>query len=77
MRPFRPRRIQTQDCLLIAGILQAGLNIGLFQVGEFINDLVVRHSDGKQIKYIAYTDAHATHARLATALQRIVRDSIF
>lgn len=60
----------------IGCVLQGGLNVLLFQVGQFFEDLVFILAGGEQIEDIGNPDAHATDTGPAAALAGVEGDAI-
>ena len=61
---------------LRGGILEAGVNIRWFQIGEVSQNFLLRHTGGEHIEYILDTDTHPANAGASAALGRIDGDAI-
>jgi len=57
-------------------IFKTRINIGLFKVGEVLQDLLWRHPAGKHFKHMAHRDSHTANRRFAAANIRFDRDTI-
>ncbi len=57
-------------------ILKGCVDVGLFKVGEILQDLFCRHAAGKHFKHMAHRNSHAANRRFTAANVRFDRDPI-
>ena len=52
------------------------VDVGFFEVGKVLEDLLRRHPAGKHFEHMAHRDSHTANRRFSTAHVRFDRDRI-
>ena len=61
---------------LRGGVLEAGVNVRRFEVGEVLQNFRLRHAGGEHVEHILDPDAHPADAGASAALGGVDGDAV-